>query len=260
MIRKGIANTAGSAGPASTGAAGARAWPSCGDAGFTLLELVVSITMVSLLATTILVSWRVASSAWQRANVRVREQGKVTATHQLLEEQMASMVPYGVRSTQGLPEMFFQGEPQAARFISRYSMAGRSRSGLYLIEYQVRRQADGTWQLLMNEFPVMASEQLGGLVVGAEAVPEGRVIRFLPVERGPHTRVLLEGLRECRLEYYRPARFAEPGGWTDQWVDLNQELPRGMAIRASAGSESGGLRPVSIVAAIRDVARRRPGG
>ena len=41
-------------------------------AGFTLLELLVSITIVSLLATTVLFGWRIAASAWQKANIHLQ--------------------------------------------------------------------------------------------------------------------------------------------------------------------------------------------
>src|SRR3990172_4426246 len=60
-------------------------------AGFTLLELLVSMTLVSLLTVTILFAWRVASSAWLKADRRLREQRAVLAAHHVLEEQMASM-------------------------------------------------------------------------------------------------------------------------------------------------------------------------
>ena len=225
------------------------------DAGFTLLELLVSITILALLATIILFGWRVASSAWQKANNRLTQDRKVLATHHLLQEQMASMVPYRTRTLQGPQVLFFQGEPQAARFLSRYSLTSRSRSGLYRIEYQVAEQPGGTKQLLLNEFPVTGEEELGALIAGAEADPRGRVLRFAPFERGPQTVVLLENLEECSFAYYI-SRPPEPGAWTDQWTSFNEELPRSMTIRAASSVESSGLQPVSITAAIRDFSLR----
>ena len=226
-------------------------WKSRRDTGFTLLELLVSITILSLLATIILFGWRVASSAWQRANDRLTQDRKVLATHHLLQEQMASMVPYRTRTLQGPQVSLFQGEPQAARFLSRYSLTSRSRSGLYRIEYQVAEQQGGTKQLLLNEFPVTGEEELSALITGAEAGPRGIILRFVPFERGPQTVVLLENLEECSFAYYS-SRPPEPGAWRDQWTSFNEELPRGMTIRAVSSVESSGLRPVSITAAIRD--------
>jgi hypothetical protein len=164
---------------------------------------------------------------------------------------MASMVPYQVRTLQGIEEFFFQGEPLTARFLSRYSLAGRASSGLFRIEYQIEEGAGGTKQLLLNEFPVRSREELGAFIAGAEMTPTARVLRYLPFERGPQTVTLLEGLRECHFEYYQPPLPPEPGFWTERWAGLNGDLPRGMAIRVVAPAESGDLMPVSIVAAIR---------
>lgn len=224
-------------------------------AGFTLLELLISITILSLLATIILFGWGIATSAWQKANSRLSQDRKVLATHHLLQQQMASMVPYRARTERGGQEFFFQGEPQAARFLSLYSLTGRARSGLYLIEYQVTEQAGGTKQLLLNEFPLTSKEELGALITGAEASPRGRVLQFAPFKRGPQTVVLLEDLEECHFEYYSH-RPPEPGVWTDQWTSFNEELPRSMTIRAVSSAETSGLTPVSITSAIRDFSLR----
>lgn len=227
------------------------------EAGITLLELLVSITIVSLLATTALFAWRVGSSAWQRASKRLEKDRTVLAVHQLLEEQIASMVPYPAVSESGAREVFFQGEPGTARFVSRYSLAHRSTSGLYLIEYHVVEQPEGTKQLLLNESPVWGSQELGTLLGTAENTPQGSVRKFLPFARGPQTIVLLDGLQECRLEYYRIPGPNQPGTWTDQWTVRSEEAPQAMRIHARAPADPGELRPVTIVATVRNFSRRR---
>jgi prepilin-type N-terminal cleavage/methylation domain-containing protein len=227
------------------------------SSGFTLLELLVSITIVSLLATTVLFGWRIASSALQKANIRLQRSRTVLEANHLLQEQMASMVPYQVAVPQRGAEFFFQGEPQTARFLSRYSLAGRASSGLFRIEYQIEEGTGGSKRLLLNEFPVNSREELGLLIAGAEMTPTGKVLKFLPFERGPQTVTLLEGLRECHFEYYQPPSPSVPGFWTEQWTaGPGGDLPRGMAIRVAAAAGSGDLLPVSIVAAIRDFTTR----
>jgi len=225
--------------------------------GFTLLELLISFTIVALLATTVLFGWRIAASAWQKANLYSLRSRTVLETNQLLQEQIASMVPYQAITSAGNPETFFQGEPQSARFLSRYSLAGRAGSGLYRIDYQIAEGAGGTKQLLLNEFPVRSREELGALIAGAETNNVERMLRFYPFERGPQTVTLLEGLRECRLEYYQPPVPPQPGYWRDHWSSNSGELPRGMAIRVLAPEQPDYLIPISIVAAIRDFSNRK---
>ena len=231
-----------------------RQFPVPSEAGFTLIELLISVTVLSLLATTVLLGWRIASSAWQKANSHLLRSRAVEESHQLLQEQMASMVPYQVTTAEGSLEFFFQGERQTARFLSRYSLSGRTNSGLYRIEYQIAEGTGGTKQLLLNEFPMRSREELGGLLVKDELDPDpaGKVLKFLPVQRGPQTVELFEGLTECHFEYYQPPVPPEPGSWKERWTEPKNELPSGMAIRIVARGETGDLKSVSIVAAIRD--------
>lgn len=218
------------------------------EQGFTLMELLVSMTIISLLAVSILFGWRVAASAWGRANQLVDAQRRVAAIHQVLATQMAGMTPVSPGPAQRNAAVFFQGEPQTARFLSRYSLAGRARSGLYRIEYQISERADGTQQLLLNEFPMGNPNDLAELVTGAEQGPQGVLLRFAPFERTPRTHVLLEDLAAARFEYYRPAGPSSLGGWVSEWRQQGTELPRAMAIRFNARPVPNRLQPATIVA------------
>jgi prepilin-type N-terminal cleavage/methylation domain-containing protein len=235
---------------------------SIAENGFTLLELLVSMTVVSLLATTVLFGWRIAAGAWGKANQLVEAQRRAAATQQLLEEQMAEMVPKAPWQRKGMGDVFFQGERQTARFLSRYSLANRARSGLSRIEYQIVTTSDGTQQLLMNELPERNPEASGLLLTGSEQKPEGTVLHFVPFERTPQTRVLLENLKEARFEYYRSSgTLGGPlvaGAWVSDWASRGNELPRAMAIRLTSGPDTGALQSVSVVARIENFAWSMP--
>jgi prepilin-type N-terminal cleavage/methylation domain-containing protein len=248
------------------------------EEGVTLLELLVSITIVALLAATALFAWRVGVSAWEKADAQLGKDRHVLAAHQLLQEQIASMVPYEARAERRGRAVFFQGEGETARFVSRYSLANRAASGLYLIEYHVAEQPGGTpstsllssrtggvragKQLLLRETPVRGSEELGARIADIESDPEGFRLRLPAFERDAETVVLLEGLQECRFEYFRLTPNAQPegdlGNWTDEWVSRGNELPSAMRIHAVSSEDSGDLRPVTIVAAIRNFTWQPP--
>jgi prepilin-type N-terminal cleavage/methylation domain-containing protein len=230
--------------------------------GFTLLELLVSMTIVSLLATTVLFGWRIAAGAWGKADRLIEDQRRAAATQALLEQQMAGMVPYTPWASKGMPDVFFQGEGQTARFLSRYSLESRARSGLYRIEYQILKNSDGAEQLVMNETAQQNPDSAGALLTGTEkAADGGTLLHFAPFARSANTRVLLDGLKEAHFEYYRPAGPSTPAGWVTGWTSRGGELPRAMAIRVTAAgsaSDDGAPGPlvslVSIVAGIEDFA------
>lgn len=220
------------------------------ERGFTLMELLVSMTVISLLAVTILFGWRIAAGAWGRANELVEEQRRVAAIQQLLATQMAEMTPVTPWRRQGNATVFFQGERQTARFLSRYSLGSRSRSGLFRVEYRIADGNDGTQQLVLKEIPVSNPNELGVLRIGSEPGPEGVLLRFAPFERTARTRVLLEELTEAHFEYYRPTRSLGPGGWVSEWRAQGNELPRAMAIRFNTRPVPNRLQPATIIAAI----------
>jgi hypothetical protein len=228
----------------------------------TLLELLVAITSVALLAATALFAWRVGVSAWEKAGTQLEQDRRVLAVHQLLQEQIASMVPYEARAERRGRAVFFQGEAETARFVSRYSLAHRAASGLYLIEYHVTAQRGGSKQLLLRETPVRGNEELGARIQDIESHPEGFLLRLPAFERDAETVVLLEALQECRFEYYRraPGEPAEGalGNWTDEWVGRGNEVPSAMRIHAVSSEDSGDLKPVTIVAAIRNFTWQPP--
>lgn len=224
--------------------------------GFTLLEVLVSITVISLLATTILFAWRIATAAWGRATTLLEEDRRVDAVQQVLREQMAAMVPLRSRSNQALGEVFFQGEPLHARFVSRYSLENRTRAGLYRIEYSVERQSDGTMQILLNEFPVENPEELTALLVGTETTDAGSVLRFTPLEHTAQTQVLMDGLPESHLEYFQSDAATGQGTWVTQWTSRG-ELPRAMAIRiaptSGTGETASGTGRLHLVSIVSDI-------
>lgn len=225
------------------------------ECGFTLMELLVSMTIISLLAVTILFGWRIAAGAWGRASQLVDEQRRVAAIDQVLETQMAEMLPATPWLRQGNAAVFFQGEPRTARFLSRYSLVNRSRSGLYLVEYQISDGPSGTQQLLLNESPVENQDELGTLRADAPQSADSSQPRFVSFERTPQTRVMLEEITGAHFEYYQPAGPLGPGGWVSRWQGQANELPRAMAIRFSANPAPNRLQPAAVVARIEDYSR-----
>jgi len=79
--------------------------------------------------------------------------------------------------------------------------------------------------------------------------------QFIPFERTPQTRVLLEEITEAHFEYYSAAGPLGPGGWVDEWPKVGNELPRAMAILFSTSSEPSRLQPAAVVASVQDYRR-----
>ncbi|MBL8235281.1 MAG: homocysteine S-methyltransferase family protein, partial [Bryobacterales bacterium] len=112
-------------------------------AGVTLLELLIAVTLLSLLVAGVLTAMRAGLTALSRTNARVIANRKAVGAQRILEQQLAGFMPViaecNAAGGQGpftrVP--FFQGETQTMRFVSTYSLGDASRGVPRILEFQV---------------------------------------------------------------------------------------------------------------------------
>jgi prepilin-type N-terminal cleavage/methylation domain-containing protein len=191
--------------------------------GFTLLELLIGITLMALVMTTVLIGLRVASRAWQQGEDRLRLVYSDEERADFMAKQVASLAPYRVRSSEPkLTGQFTILEARASllRFLSTYGSHFRNRSGLILVEYGLVGASRGRVDLLLRETPVHDDgELLHKVIQGVAADPDtGRIrITWRPFFRQNTDLCLLRNLDAARFEYLAPD--SEKGGahWVSEW-------------------------------------------
>jgi general secretion pathway protein J len=90
------------------------------EAGFTLLELLVAITILSLILVALSGGVRFAGSAWRKQEEQIGRQGDINAVQTVLRQLLASGKD-------------FQGSPQDLKFVGQMP-AALARGGLFDIE------------------------------------------------------------------------------------------------------------------------------
>jgi len=200
-------------------------------AGVTLLELLIAISLVSLLSTAVLVALRVGLNAMEKTNSRVIKNRRVLGAQRILEQQIAGMIvtvaDCGIQTGGPVTELpFFQGLPQTMRFVSSYSLEEGHRGYPRILEYQVIPRDDGRGvRLIVNERYYTGPASTGSLCLGPGPPNQGTL--FVPVEIGPRSFVLADRLAYCRFSYQKPA--PEPG--LREWVPVWSEREFPLAIR-----------------------------
>ncbi len=228
-----------------------------GEAGLTLIEVLVAVTLVSVLSVGILVAMRVGLDALQKADKKLMDNRRVAGAQRVLEEQIAGFLPVktvcapGPDSPQN-PIVFFEGQPQSMRMVSTYSLQEAWRGQPRILEFQVIQGEDGQGvRLIVNEIRYTSPPQTGQFCLGMLPDPASglSVPQFAPIQAGPQSFVLADKLAWCRFSYLEPARPPLLERWRPDWV-----LPRWpLAIRvemAPLTETPGRLRPVTISAAI----------
>jgi prepilin-type N-terminal cleavage/methylation domain-containing protein len=242
-----------------TGAVRARK-PSAGNrqAGLTLLEVIIAVTLVSMLSTGILMAMRVALDALQRANSKLMDNRRVSGAQRVLEQQIAGFMPVqttcaGSQDAVPTPIVFFQGAPQSMRMVSTYSLQEAWRGHPLILEFQVVPGVEGQGvRLVVNEIPY-TSAMAGLMCIGLTPDPQlgGNIPRFLPIQVGPQSFVLGDKLAWCRFSYLEPAKPPQvTEHWRPDWVKTRWPL----AIRVEMApliDNPSRLRPLTITAAVR---------
>ena len=221
-------------------------------AGITLLEVVIAVSLLSLLTAGVMTSLRLGLNALGKTNTRLMANRRVAGAQQSLQQQLEGFMPV-IAAYAAAPEgpataklPFFQGEPQSMRFVSSYSLQEAARGLPRILELQVipGEGARGV-RLVVNEHLYSGPLSAGFFCLG----PGADGFRFRPIEIGPQSFVLADRLAFCRFSYQeRPPAPAE-AKWTPAWI-----LPRWPgAIRVEMGpldDEISRLRPVTVTAQI----------
>ena len=225
--------------------------------GFTLLEVLMAVTLVSLMSVGIVYAMRAGFNTMSKTNTRVVEERKMLGAHRVLEQMLANLMPATANCHGGnLNDIkanifFFQAEPETLRFVSTYSLEEAARGAPRIIEMQVIPGDNGEGvRLIVNEHLYAGPMSAGQFCLGPAPNPQGGTrMGFAPVEASTRSFVLADRLTSCRFLYRRALPQPPFEDWLDSWVPMPSPLPSAIRVEMQPlAGESGRLRhsPVTI--------------
>jgi hypothetical protein len=223
----------------------------------TLIEILVAITLMGLLAVAMVTALTVGSGAWRDARSHLTLDRRIATANEILYAELEGIVPVAVQSDPAgeiaIPRAaFFQGEPEAMRFVSGYSLTEGRRGGLRVVELQVGDASRGR-RVLLNELPYGGPAALSSLIGGVErdAMTGGLRLVFAPIQARATSLIIADELESCRFSYLRlPRGRVDPALWVPHWDDLSH-LPGAIRVEMTGRGGQARLLPVSITAPVR---------
>jgi general secretion pathway protein J len=172
-----------------------------GTSGFTLIELVVTMTILGLMLLMIGGAMRLGSSSWARGEEKAETYQKRRIVFNLLSQQMKSSLPYKIKAQKAEADyLAFLGASDSLRFVSTYSLKAKRPEGLVFVIYQVEDGNSYGKVLRVYEKRVLNKDFM-------EETPDGD--QFL---------TLLDGLSEIGFEYLEEGDEKESAGeWVESW-------------------------------------------
>lgn len=172
-----------------------------GVAGFSLLELLVAMTLLGLVTVGLTGGIRFGATVWERAQTRHEAVGAQQAAYGLLHRTLRRLTPVSLSQEPSATTVTFIGEPSRFRLVGG-APARSAPPGLYRIEFAITPDAGGSYSL------VVRWEPLAG--------------RRLPTPMDEaDTRILLSGIGKAAFAYFG----TREAGWVGDWggrVDLPQ--------------------------------------
>lgn len=188
--------------------------------GFTLIELIVAITLVAAIAVGLLMSMRTALLAMDRIQARLDENRRATTLQELVYNQLGAAMPVA-GTCNGSPSPTFRGTASALLMVSSYSIEEGARGYPRIVSYRVEPERGGTVRLVSDEFLFS-----GPLSTAPYCLPGG-IMR--PIADRPETLVIASGLTSASFSYRIMNSLTALGGpWQNEWI--SPDLPAAVRI------------------------------
>ena len=169
--------------------------------GFTLLEVMITLTLLGFILLIIFGGFRLSYSAWERGDSIKEDLNKMQSIFPLISHQIKSIVPYKIKAEKAEGDyLAFHGKLQSLKFISAFPIKARRPEGFVYAIYKYKEGGDGG-SLILYEQRVLNRDFFEEEPKEESAVP------------------LLEGISNIRFEYYREADKEKnrAEGWVEEW-------------------------------------------
>lgn len=188
------------------------------ESGFTLIEVLIGVTLLAMLATLIATGTRLSGRAWNSAERQTTEIHDMEAVQGLLRRTILRARPSFAAADPADMTIAFSGEPET----------------LSLVAAQPGTQDDGPWT--RQRFYIARAGASRALFVSWQADAPSAAGQAAPAGE----QMLLDHVAALHFSYFGPSRPGEAAVWLDQWTSRDR-LPE--LVRVAIERDGAGFRP-----------------
>lgn len=206
-------------------------------AGFTLIEVILAVSILAMVVTTVFTSLRIGINAWEKGEKNIEFLQTQRSVHNLLFREINSAVAYTLpvgELDQHLRYNAFFGESDTIKFVS-YISSTRTEKGLTLLEFWV--------------------EEDNGLMVGEHKalVSNHADLDAIDLRDDENAVSLCRRISAMALRYFDRENPDEEGEWLDRWdpKNMKKRLPLFVEIVLTYRDETeGGFEETMVIPVI----------
>jgi prepilin-type N-terminal cleavage/methylation domain-containing protein len=172
------------------------------ESGFTLLEVLIAITLLAMIAVGIWTVLNISIQSWTRGTDAIDINQRHRSMLAMAQKQIASIYPlFAAVSTEpkSRPALIFYGTGNRVRFVSLNSLQFSDNAGLILVSYETDHDADGNTFLAEKETRYFGQSPDESALSGSKSVS------------------IFDNLLNCTFEYYDPGDEEHPAQWVSEW-------------------------------------------
>lgn len=181
-----------------------------GEHGFTLLELLVSLTLMALVAVVLSGGLRFGASVWRAGDAQADRLSEMQAIQGFVRRHLGRAEPLRKSASFSRREIIFSGASDAVRFIAILP-AHLGIPGFHQLE--IREERGGGGRRLMLDMRLFQPGRDGDAFTGE-----------------PRERILLDGIATAEFAYFGTTERNVPPSWRSQWPDADR-LPSLVRLR-----------------------------
>lgn len=197
--------------------------------GFTLIEVMITLTITGFILLIVFGSFRLGLSAWEKGESTKKTYQKVRILSELISQQIKSVVPYKIKAQKAEGDyLAFEGKAQSLKFVSAFSMRAKNPEGFVYAVYQFRKEG--------SRFVLYEQRALNKDFFEEEPREELAVS-------------LLEGVSDVRFEYYQKEDTlkSRAEGWVKDWsAKEEKELPEALKVTITYEQDEGGKAEIPL--------------
>jgi len=195
------------------------------SSGFTLIEVVITLTILGLIILMVSETFRLGLSTWEKGDLIKEDYQKIRMISQLVSRQIKSAVPYKIRTEKAEGDyLAFDGKAHSLRFVSALAMKPKRPEGFVYVVYQFKDEGEKKGRLVLYEQRALNRNFFEDNLKEDSAL------------------TLFEGVSQVRFEYYREANKEknQTEEWVEEWnAKQMNELPKALRMTATYWNERG---------------------
>jgi general secretion pathway protein J len=188
-----------------------------GKKGFTLIEVVVTLTIVGFVLLIVFGVMRLGISAWEKGETAQEDDQRIRVLTQLFCRQIKSVVPYKIKSPKAEGDyLAFEGKAHSLKMVTALPLLTQRAEGFVFAVYELQEGRREGKRLVLYEQRALNKDFMDIPPKEESGVP------------------ILEELEDVRFEYFRDedpekTRSAE---WVEEWdAKEEKELPKALRMK-----------------------------